>query len=361
MLAKLSNEIPDGDHWIYEPKWDGFRALVFKAGDEVYIQSRDLKPLGRYFPELEVQLRKHLPDRCVLDGEIVIATDGRLDFEALLLRIHPAASRVKTLADEKPSSYVAWDLLAFGDEDLRALPQAERRKRLEVAMAKVEPPVHITPATRDKAIAADWFSRFEGAGLDGIVAKPESLGYLPGKRAMMKVKHARTADCVVAGFRWYKGGKGTLVGSLLLGLYDSAGSLHHVGVAASFKQADRAKLAGLLAPLREGARETHPWKNWAEFQDQEPKMEPGGPAPTGEKEQRKPGATSRWNRGKDLSWEPIRLELVAEVSFDHMQGTRFRHGTHFKRWRPDKPVTDCGYDQLEVSPPQEIKEIFGMG
>ncbi len=349
MLAKLANEIPEGDHWIYEPKWDGFRAMVFKSGDEVYIQSRDLKPLGRYFPELEVQLRKHLPDRCVLDGEVVIATDGKLDFEALLLRIHPAATRVKMLADEKPSAYVAWDLLALGDEDLRALPQSERRKRLEAAMAHVEPPVHITPCTRDRAIAADWFSRFEGAGLDGVMAKPQDLGYLPGKRAMMKIKHARTVDCVVAGFRWYKGGKDTLVGSLLLGLYDDQGVLHHVGIAASFKQTVRAELAEMLKPMRE--REAHPWKDWADFQNSE----------TAEGAQRKPGATSRWNRGKDLSWEPIKIGLVAEVAFDHMQGSRFRHATHFKRWRPDKPASDCRYDQLEVSAPQEIKEIFGMG
>lgn len=348
MLAKLSNEIPDGDHWIYEPKWDGFRAMVFKSGDDVYIQSRDLKPLGRYFPELEPHLKKQLPDKCVLDGEIVIATDGRLDFEALLLRIHPAATRVAMLAAEKPSSYVAWDILALGDDDLRQLPQAERRKRLEVAMAKVQAPVHMTPCTRDKAIAADWFSRFEGAGLDGVMAKPQELPYMPGKRAMMKVKHARTADCVVAGFRWYKGGKGTLVGSLLLGLYDNTGKLHHVGVAASFKQADRATLAEMLAPYRENALENHPWKDWADFQEVE-------------SEQRRPGATSRWNRGKDLSWEPIRLELVAEVSFDHMQGSRFRHGTHLKRWRPDKPVADCTYEQLEVAAPQEIAAIFGMG
>lgn len=346
MLAKLSNDIPDGEQWIYEPKWDGFRALVFKSGDEIYIQSRDLKPLGRYFPELEPHLRANLPDRCVLDGEIVIATNGRLDFEALLLRIHPAATRVKMLGEQSPSSYVAWDLLALGDEDLRALPQLERRKRLEVAMASAKSPIHITPATRDKAIAADWFSRFEGAGLDGVMAKPQDLGYLPGKRAMMKVKHARTADCVVAGFRWYKGGKDTLVGSLLLGLYDASGTLHHVGIAGSFKQTHRAELAEMLKPMREGAKETHPWRDWAEFQDQE-------------SEQRKPGATSRWNRGKDLSWEPIRIELVAEVGFDHMQGTRFRHGTHFKRWRPDKPPSDCRYDQLEVSAPVEIKKIFG--
>jgi ATP-dependent DNA ligase len=348
MLAKLSNEIPDGDHWIYEPKWDGFRALVFKAGDEIYIQSRDLKPLGRYFPELEGPLRANLPDRCVLDGEVVIATDGRLDFDALLLRIHPAASRVKMLAEQSPSSYVAWDLLALGDEDLRTLPQAERRRRLEAALATAKPPVHVTPATRDKAIAADWFSRFEGAGLDGVIAKPEDLPYSAGKRLMTKVKHARTADCVVAGFRWYKGGKDTLVGSLLLGLYDNDGTLHHVGIAASFKQADRAKLAELLKPMREGARDNHPWRDWAEWQD-------------ADTSRRLPGATSRWNRGKDLSWEPIRIELVAEVGYDHMQGTRFRHATHFKRWRPDKPPGECRYDQLEVSPPQEIRAIFGKG
>jgi ATP-dependent DNA ligase len=348
MLAKLSNDIPDGDHWIYEPKWDGFRALVFKSGNDVYIQSRDLKPLLRYFPELEAPLRENLPERCVLDGEVVIATDGKLDFEALLLRIHPAATRVKMLADQSPSSYVAWDLLALGDEDLRALPQAERRTRLEQALADVRPPIHVTPATRDKTIAADWFSRFEGAGLDGVIAKPEGLAYAPGKRLMMKVKHQRTADCVVAGFRWYKNAKDKLVGSLLLGLYDGEGVLHHVGIAASFKQTDRAKLVELLAPMREGARESHPWKDWAEWQDTETSH-------------RLPGATSRWNRGKDLSWEPIRIGLVAEVSFDHMQGTRFRHATHFKRWRPDKPASECRYDQLDVTPPQEIKDIFGTG
>ncbi|HEX5058571.1 MAG TPA: ATP-dependent DNA ligase [Kofleriaceae bacterium] len=346
MLAKLSHDIPDGNQWIYEPKWDGFRALVFKSGNDVYIQSRDLKPLGRYFPELEVILREQLPDRCVLDGEIVIATDGRLDFEALLLRIHPAATRVKMLADEKPSSYVAWDLLAFGDEDLRGLPQAKRRERLEEVMAHVRPPVHVTPATRDKAIAHDWFSRFEGAGLDGVIAKPDDLPYMPGKRLMTKVKHQRTVDCVVAGFRWYKGGKDRLVGSLLLGLYDKAGVLHHVGVCASFKQAERAALTEKLAPYREGALEAHPWKDWADWQEIET-------------ERRLPGATSRWNRGKDLSWVPLRIELTVEVSFDHMQGTRFRHGSHLKRWRPDKPPSECTYEQLEVTPPQEIKDIFG--
>jgi ATP-dependent DNA ligase len=346
MLAKLSNGIPEGDNWLYEPKWDGFRAIVFKSGADLYIQSRDLKPLGRYFPELEVTLRENLPERCVLDGEIVIARDGRLDFDAMLLRIHPAASRVQMLAAENPASYVAWDLLALGDEDLRAIPQAQRRERLEVALAGAKPPVHITPATRDKATAAAWFSQFEGAGLDGVIAKPLDLGYLPGKRAMMKIKHQRTADCVIGGFRWYKGGKDTLVGSLLLGLYDGEGVLHHVGICSAFKQAERAKLAEQLKPLREGAREAHPWREWAEWQD-------------AETAQRLPGATSRWNRGKDLSWEPIQIGLVCEVSYDHMQGTRFRHATHFKRWRPDKPAAECRYDQLEETPAFLIKEIFG--
>jgi ATP-dependent DNA ligase len=226
------------------------------------------------------------------------------------------------------------------------LPQTERRARLEVALAQVKPPIHVTPATRDQSVAADWFTRFEGAGLDGVIAKPEDLPYTPGKRVMMKIKHQRTADCVVAGFRWYKGGKDRLVGSLMLGLYDREGKLHYVGVAGSFKQADRAKLAELLKPMRDGARETHPWRDWAEWQDVET-------------DRRLPGATSRWNRGKDLSWEPIQIGLVCEVSFDHMQGTRFRHGTHFKRWRPDKPAGECTYDQLDVTPAQEIKDLFG--
>jgi ATP-dependent DNA ligase len=347
MLAKLSAGIPEGEAWMFEPKWDGFRALVFKSGDDVYIQSRDLKPLGRYFPELEVTLREHLPDRCVLDGEVVIASNGKLDFEAMLLRIHPAESRVKLLAAEHPSSFVAWDLLALGDEDLRERPQAERRARLEAALAGARPPVHVTPMTRDRAVAADWFKRFEGAGLDGVMAKADSLPYTPGKRVMLKIKHARTADCVVGGFRWYKNGKDKLVGSLLLGLYDDHGVLHHVGITSAFKQEVRAQLAELLEPMREGAREAHPWREWAEWQDQETA-------------QRLPGATSRWNRGKDLGWEPIRIGLVCEVGYDHLQGTRFRHATHFKRWRPDKPAADCRYDQLDVTPPFELRTIFGQ-
>jgi ATP-dependent DNA ligase len=346
MLAKATDAIPPGSGWLYEPKWDGFRAIVFRSGSELYIQSRDLKPLGRYFPELEASLRTNLPDRCVLDGEIVIAHGGTLDFEAMLLRIHPAASRVQMLAAEKPASYVAWDLLALGTDDLRALPQAERRDRLERALADAKPPVHVTPATRDATVAADWFARFEGAGLDGVIAKPESLVYTPGKRVMLKIKHQRTAECVVGGFRWYKGGKGTLLGSMLLGLYDDAGVLHHVGVCAGFKQADRKQLAEMLAPLRDGARENHPWRDWAEWSE-------------AETERRLPGATSRWNRGKDLSWEPIRIGLVCEVSYDHLQGTRFRHGTHFQRRRPDKPASDCRYDQLDVTPAFELAQIFG--
>ena len=327
MLAKLTDSIPVGDTWLYEPKWDGFRALIFKDGDELFIQSRDLKPLNRYFPELEGPLRAQLPERCVLDGEIVIATGGTLDFDALLLRIHPAASRVAALAADKPSSFVAWDMLALDDVDHRNTPQQERRKLLEQALGAAQAPIHLTPITDDPAVAEDWFQRFEGAGLDGVMAKRRDLGYLPGKRAMMKIKHARTADCVVAGFRWYKDAVNELVGSMLLGLYDDDGVLHHVGVAASFKREERAKLTKLFEPLREGARV--------------------------------PGATSRWNRGKDLSWEPLRIEQVAEVAYDHMQGDRFRHATHFKRWRPDKPPRECRYDQLEVSVPVELALLFG--
>ena len=345
MLAKLATDIPEGDDWLYEPKWDGFRAIVFKDGDTIQTQSRDLKPLDRYFPELAAPFRESLPERVVLDGEIVIATDEKLDFDALLLRIHPAASRVEMLAGEKPAAFVAWDLLALGDEDLRGLPQLERRARLEAALEGAKPPIHLTPATRDRAVAADWFKRFEGAGLDGVMAKPIGQAYLPNKRAMIKVKHARTADCVVAGFRWYKGGKGTLIGSLLLGLHDDEGVLHHVGICASFTQARRAELAKELESLREGARDAHPWKKWASFEDSA--------------DQRMPGATSRWNRGKDLTWEPLRLERVCEVGYDHMQGSRFRHATHFKRWRPDKPATDCRYDQLQATPAIEIRRIFG--
>jgi len=349
MLAKASDTLPDGDGWLYEPKWDGFRAMVFRDGDEVLIQSRDLKPLDRYFPELAAPLRAQLPERCVLDGEIVIARDGGLDFEALLLRIHPAASRVAMLAGESPASFVAWDLLALGDEDLTGLPQRERRERLLEVLGNASPPIHVTPATLDRATAADWFDRFEGAGLDGVVAKRLDGIYQPGKRAMLKIKHGRTADCVVAGFRWHKNGPGTHVGSLLLGLHDDAGKLHHVGITSSFTWERRASLVEELAPLRDGALEGHPWAEWAEWAS-------SGADGSG---QRLPGAGSRWNKGKDLSWEPLRCELVAEVGYDHLQGDRFRHATTFRRWRPDKGPADCRYDQLETTTPFELARIFG--
>ena len=350
MLAKAADDLPIDDGWLFEPKWDGFRALVFRDGDMVYIQSRDLKPLDRYFPELAEPLRASLPDRCVLDGEIVIARDGALDFEALLLRIHPAASRVRTLAAESPASFVAWDVLALDDEDLRSVPQGERRSRLEVALARAVPPVHLTPATLDRATAADWFARFEGAGLDGVVAKRLDAPYQPGKRAMLKIKHQRTADCVVAGFRWHKNGPGTHIGSLLLGLFDDEGTLHHVGVTSSFTWERRGELVDELAPLRENALDGHPWQEWADWATS------GAADASG---QRLPGATSRWNRGKDLSWEPLRTERVAEVAYDHLQGSRFRHATTFKRWRPDKPPETCRYDQLEEAAPFLLAGIFG--
>ena len=350
MLAKASPGLPDGDGWLYEPKWDGFRALVFRDGDEILVQSRDLKPLGRYFPELDAPLRGQLPERCVLDGEVVIARGGTLDFEALLLRIHPAESRVRMLAVETPASFVAWDLLALGDEDLRERPQGERRTRLEAVLGGAVPPIHLTPATTDRALAADWFDRFEGAGLDGVVAKRLDGTYQPGKRAMVKVKHERTADCVVAGFRWHKNGPGTHIGSLVLGLYDDSGRLHHVGITSSFTWERRAALVAELAPLREGATEGHPWAEWAEWAAY------GSADASG---QRMPGAGSRWNRGKDLSWEPLRIERVAEVAYDHLQGDRFRHATTFRRWRPDKGPADCRYDQLEMTAPFELGRIFG--
>jgi ATP-dependent DNA ligase len=348
MLAKAADSLPEGDGWLYEPKWDGFRAIVFRDGAETYIQSRDLKPLNRYFPELEAPLLASLPERCILDGEVVIAGDGGLQFEALLLRIHPAESRVRMLAEQSPASFVAWDLLALGDEDLRSTPQGERRTRLEGALKGATPPVHLTPATTDRALAADWFDRFEGAGLDGVVANRLDGTYLPGKRAMLKIKHQRTADCVVAGFRWHKNGPGTHVGSLLLGLYDDQGKLHHVGVTSSFSWDRRASILTELEPLRADGLDGHPWREWAEWADA---AEANG--------QRLPGATSRWNRGKDLSWEPLRAERVVEVAYDHLQGDRFRHGTTFVRWRPDKRPEDCRYDQLEETAAFELEKIFG--
>ena len=347
MLAKRVSDFPPGDGWIFEPKWDGFRTLIFRDGDEVFIQSRDEKPLNRYFPELIDPLKAQLPKRCVLDGEIVIATPDGLEFDTLQMRLHPAESRVKKLAAEIPASVVFFDLLCEGSKSLCDTPFARRREKLESLLSAAEPPLHLTPATRDRKTAADWFSRFEGAGLDGVVAKAEDGNYEPNKRVMLKVKHERECDCVVAGFRWHKTGKNTLLGSLLLGLYNDAGNLEHVGVCASFTNEKRNELVKFLAPYRKDALDGHPWRDWAEAQpdaDAEP--------------HRRPGAQSRWSAGKDLSWEPLRPELVVQVAYDHMQGDRFRHTAQFRRWRSDKRPRDCTYDQLEVVPPQELAEIF---
>jgi ATP-dependent DNA ligase len=350
MLAKRVDSIPQGGGWIFEPKWDGFRALVFRDGDEVLIQSRDLKPLNRYFPELIEPLKAQLPARCVLDGEIVIARVGTgglaaLDFEALQLRVHPAESRVRMLARETPASAVFFDLLCLGERDLRGEGFAARRALLEKTLAKAEAPLHVTPATLDAAVAQNWFGRFEGAGLDGVMAKAERSTYEPDKRTMLKVKHERDCDCVVAGFRWHKNGEGTAIGSLLLGLYDAAGSLQHVGVCASFTMAKRKDLVEFLAPFREHALAGHPWAGWAEAS----------------REGRMPGGQSRWSQGKDLSWEPLRPELVVEVAYEHMQGSRFRHMAQFRRWRAEKQPRDCTYAQLEVVTPLELAEIFAGG
>jgi ATP-dependent DNA ligase len=344
MLARLADELPTGE-FLYEPKWDGFRAIVFRGDSEAFIQSRDLRPLDRYFPELHAACLSALPDGCIVDGEIVIATPRGLDFDALQLRLHPASSRVARLAKELPAEFVAFDLLAVGRRDLRAAPQHERREQLEQLLARREPPIHLTPMTRDHALALDWLTRFEGAGLDGVIAKPALGTYQPGKRAMIKVKHARTADCVVAGFRWHKNGKGSLVGSLLLGLYDEEGTLQHVGVTSSFTKERRRQLALELAPLREGALGGHPWRDLAEVE--------------GSEMTRMPGGQSRWSAGKDLSWEALRIERVCEVKYDHLQGRRFRHAAVFLRWRPDRMPRDCRYDQLEVTTAYELEKVFG--
>jgi ATP-dependent DNA ligase len=346
MLAKLADALPGGGGFLYEPKWDGFRAIVFRDATDVYIQSRDLRPLDRYFPELHDALLQQLPPECVVDGEIVIVTAQGLDFDALQLRLHPAASRVTRLAKETPASFVAFDLLALDGRDVCPEPQARRRALLEQLLGSVTPPIHLTPVTRDVAVAADWLARFEGAGLDGVIAKPEDGIYEPGKRAMIKVKHARTADCVVAGFRWHKAGKDTLIGSLLLGLFDAKGTLHHVGVTSSFTMAMRKELVHELTPLRDRALENHPWRHWAEAEASGARM---------------PGGGSRWSAGKDLSWEPLRVERVCEVKYDHMQGDRFRHAAVFQRWRLDKRPADCRYDQLDVTTPYELQKVFGAG
>jgi ATP-dependent DNA ligase len=358
MLAKLAEELPSGGSVLYEPKWDGFRAIVFRGPSDVYIQSRDLRPLDRYFPDLHEALTAALPEG-VFDGEIVIATPHGLDFDALQMRLHPAASRVAKLAAVTPASFVAFDLLADARRDLRATPLAERRARLEQLLAGVTPPIYLTPMTRDRNTASDWLARFEGAGLDGVIAKPEGGVYEPGKRAMIKVKHSRTAECAVAGFRWHKNGTGTRVGSLLLGLYDEKGALQHVGVTSSFTMAAREELARELAPLRQGALDGHPWREWAKAEPAAPKQAAKTAAKAGSELNRMPGGQSRWSAGKDLSWEPLRVERVCEVKYDHMQGDRFRHAAVFLRWRPDKDPADCTYDQLEVTTPYELAKVFG--
>ena len=339
MLAKLARELPTDEGLFYEPKWDGFRCIVFRDGDEVVLGSRNEKPLNRYFPELIESLLANVPVRCVLDGEIVIVGGSGLDFDSLTQRIHPAASRVKLLAKTTPSSFVAFDLLALDDSDLRPEPYSARRSTLEKALQKVKPPIHLTPVTTSPEVARDWFSRFEGAGLDGVVAKARDLPYQENKRVMIKVKHERTADCVVAGFRWHKDGGG--VGSLLLGLFDRDGKLQHVGVASGFSVARRKELSEAIESHRAGAMSEHPWRS------------------AGEIEGRVPGGQSRWSAGKDLSWEPLRPDLVAEVFYDHLQGDRFRHATTFNRWRPDREPASCTYAQLDTPVPTELKEAFG--
>jgi ATP-dependent DNA ligase len=342
MLAKIAEELPEGGNFLFEPKWDGFRAIVFRGEDDVFMQSRDLRPLDRYFPELHEVFLEQLPSGAVVDGEIVMPTPRGLNFGGLQMRLHPAASRVAKLAKAAPAAFVAFDLLAVDGKSLLDLPQQERRAHLEKLFKKIRRPLYLTPMTRDRELAVDWLQRFEGAGLDGVIAKPALATYQPGKRAMFKIKHVRSADCVVAGFRWHKTGK-EAVGSLLLGLYDDGGILQHVGVTSAFTMAMRKQLVKELAPLRKDALTRHPWRKWAEAEAESGRM---------------PGGQSRWSAGKDLSWEPLKVERVCEVKYDHMEGDRFRHPPVFLRWRPDKKPKDCRYDQLEVTPAYELKKVF---
>jgi ATP-dependent DNA ligase len=344
MLAKAATKLPTGDGYYYEPKWDGFRCIVFRDGDEVELGSRNERPLTRYFPEVVAAVKKALPERCVVDGEIVVPRGDRLHFESLLQRIHPAQSRVDLLAEQTPASFVAFDLLALGDESLMETPFGERQARLREALRDVQPPIHVTAITQDPQTAERWFETFEGAGLDGVVAKSADVPYAPDQRLMTKVKHVRTADCVVAGFRWHK--SGPIVGSLLLGLYNDAGDLQHIGVAASFPMARRAELVEELAPYRENALADHPWRDWANAQT------------NGDGEHRMPGAVSRWNAGKDLSWVPLRPELVVEIKYDQLEGRRLRHTGQFLRWRPDREARSCTYDQLEVPVRYDLAEVL---
>ncbi|MFR9799402.1 ATP-dependent DNA ligase [Streptomyces sp. MS06] len=342
MLAKSVPTIPADMQ--YEAKWDGFRAIVFRDGPEVELGSRTAKPLTRYFPELVAALAERLPERCVLDGEIVVAREGRLDFDALTERIHPAASRVRLLAERNPASFVAFDTLALRDESLLDTPLSERRALLAEALAGAAPPVHLAPATADLAVARRWFEQYEGAGLDGIVAKPPDLRYRQDERAMFKIKHERTADVVVAGFRFHK--SGPVVGSLLLGLYDDRGVLQHVGVSAAFPMKQRARLVEELEPLRMDDVAGHPWAEWA--------------AESAHRGARLPGAPSRWSGGKDLSWVPLRPERVAEVAYDHMEnGARFRHTARFRRWRPDRTPSSCTFAQLQEPVRYDLAAVLG--
>ena len=341
----LADSVPGG--LIFEPKWDGFRAIVFRDGDEVVLGSRNEKPLTRYFPELVEAIRDQLPQRCVVDGEIVIRTGDRLDFAALQQRIHPAASRVNLLAAQTPASFVAFDLLALGDDDLMAQPFGVRRQRLEQALVHARAPIHLTQITTDVEEARTWFSLFEGAGLDGLVCKPLAAPYQPDKRVMLKVKHARTADCVVAGWRPHKQTTADgeeIVGSLMLGLYDDAGALQSVGVAASFTMARRHELVAELAPHEIGPDDEHPWGSWRDAAAHD--------------DQRLPGGVSRWSSGKTLDWRPLHPELVVEVGYDAMEGMRFRHTTQFKRWRPDREPRSCTYDQLERPVRYDLDEVL---
>jgi ATP-dependent DNA ligase len=346
MLAKLTRDLPPAGEVIFEPKWDGFRCIVFRDGDDLDLQSRNSKPLLRYFPELREPLLAQLPERAVLDGELVIAGAAGLDFDALQLRQHPADSRVQKLALEIPASFVAFDLLALGDDSFLDVPFGERRARLESILTAATPPMYLTPATRDRDVAADWFRRFEGAGFDGVVCKPLADPYTPGGRTMLKVKHERTCDCVVAGYRVHKDGKGA--GSLLLGLYDGAGVLHHVGVASSMAAGERAEVLEAMQPYRDHALDGHPWRDWAE-------------AATGAAEAggRMPGGQNRWNANKDMSWEPVRIEVVAEVAYEGLMNGRFRHNARFRRFRSDRDPDSCRYDQLEAVAPEELKAVFG--
>jgi ATP-dependent DNA ligase len=345
MLAKLARQLPEGE-FCYEPKWDGFRCIVFRDGGEVELGSRNERPLTRYFPDVVDAVRAQMPERCVVDGEVVIASPHGLDFDGLSQRIHPAASRVAMLARQTPASFVAFDVLALGDRDLRAAPFSERRKELETAMGGATGPVHLTPLTTDPTLARSWFERFEGAGLDGVVAKPVAVTYLAGQRAMWKIKHERTGDFVVGGFRWYQSNK-AVVGSLMLGLYDGP-HLQHVGVIGAFPAEQRRRLVDELAPYLDPS--DHPWADWA-----------GWSAQAGADARRVPGAASRWNAGKDLTFVPLRPDLVVEAAFEHLQGARLRHTARFRRWRPDREPRSCTYEQMDVAVPSLLSEVFGAG